>query len=163
MFVILLVAAVIAGAALLALNAHERVEGLVLVDRATDDAVLEGWAILAQHSVIVGILATAVFLLALAIGFSASELHTRLALRRRRERLDRTYRDDQLGAARDDCRRLERQLADTQRQLVAVKEQRADFRRRLRQVTRERDRALKAAAARDAPGSAPSSGSRTQT
>ena len=59
-------------------------------------------------------------------------------------------------------RHLEKQLADTQRQLVAVKGQRAEFRRSLRQVTRERDRALRAAAeaatARDPPGSAPSSG-----
>ena len=163
MFVLfLIVVALIAGAVLLALNAHERVEGLLLFDKATGGTVLEGWAILVQHSVIVGILATVVFLLALAIGLSTSELHIRAALRLRREWLDRRYRDDQLGVARDDCRRLQKQLADTQRQLVAVKGQRAGFRRSLRQVTRERDRALKAAAeaaaARDPPGSAPSSG-----
>lgn len=162
MFVFFLVVALIAGAVLLALNAHERVEGLLLFDKATGATVPEGWAILVQHSVIVGILATVVFLLALAIGLSTSELHIRIALRRHREWLDRTYRDDQLGVARDDCRRLEKQLADTQRQLVAVKGQRAKFRRSLRQVTRERDRALRAAAevtaARDPPGSAPSDG-----
>ena len=161
-FVLFLVVALIAGAVLLALNAHERVEGLVLHDR-NGTAVLEGWDILLQHSVIVGILATVVFLLALAIGFSASELHIRLALRIRREWLDRKYRDDQLGVARDESRRLQRQLEDAQRQLVAVKGQRADFRRKLRQVTRERDRAQKAAkkaaAIRDTPGSAPSGGS----
>ena len=78
------------------------------------------------------------FLLALAIGFSASELHVRLALRIRREWLDRKYRDE--------SQRLQRQLEDTQRQLVAVKGQRAEFRRKLRNVTRERDRALKAVA-----------------
>ena len=77
MFILFLVIALIAGAVLLALNAHERVEGLVLVDWATDAVVLEGWDILLQHSVIVGILATVVFLVALAIGFSASELHIR--------------------------------------------------------------------------------------
>ena len=159
MFILFLVVALIAGAFLLVLNAHERVEGLVLVDWATDAVVLEGWDILLQHSVIVGILATVVFLLALAIGFSASELHIRLALRIRREWLDRKYRDDQLGVARDESRRLQRQLEDAQRQLVAVKGQRADFRRKLRQVTRERDRALKAGAkssmSPDPPGSAP--------
>jgi len=45
---------------------------------------------------------------------------------------------------------------------VAVKGQRADFRRKLRKVTRERDRALKAGAkastSPDPPGSAPSDG-----
>ena len=162
MFVFCLVVALIAGAVLLALNAHERVDGLLLVDKATGATVLEGWTILAQHSVVAGILATVVFLLALAIGLSASELHIRLALHRHREWLDRTYRDRQLGIARDDCLRLEKQLADTQQQLAAVKGQRAKFRRSLRQVTRERDRALKAAAeaaaARDPLGSAPSSG-----
>ena len=75
------------------------------------------------------------FLLALAIGRSTSELHIRLALRLRREWLDRRYRDN--------YRRLQKQLANTQRQLVAVKGQRAKFRRSLRQVTRERNRALK--------------------
>ena len=162
MFILFLVIALIAGAVMLALDAHERVERLVLVDWATDAVVLEGWDILLQHSVIVGILATVVFLVALAIGISASELHIQLALRIRREWLDRKYRDDQLGVARDDCRRLQRQLEDTQRQLVAVKGQRADFRRKLRQVTRERDRALKAAAkasaSPDPPGSSPSDG-----
>ena len=162
MFVFLLIVALIAGAVLLALNAHERVEGLLLYDKASGATVLEGWSILAQHSAIAGILATVVFLLALAIGLCISELHIRLALHRHREWLDRTYRDRELGIARDDSRRLEKQLADTQRQLVAVKGQRAKFRRSLRQVTRERDRALKAAAetaaARDPPGSAPSSG-----
>ena len=162
MFILFLVIALIAGAVLLALDAHERVERLVLVDWATDAVVLEGWDILIQHSVIVGILATVVFLVALAIGFCASELHIRLALRIRRDWLDRKYRDDQLGVARDDCRRLERQLEDAQRQLVAVKGQRAEFRRKLRQVTRERDRALKAGAkapaSPDPPGSAPSDG-----
>ena len=64
MFVLFLVAALIAGAILLALNARERVEGLVLFDKATGATVLEGWSILAQHSVIAGILATVVFLLA---------------------------------------------------------------------------------------------------
>ena len=159
MLVFLLVVALIAAAVLLALNARERVEGLVLSDKATGDTVLEGWAILVQHSVIVGILAAMVFLLALAIGLSVSELHIRAALRLRREWLDRRYRDDQLGVARDDCRRLQNQLADSQRQLAAVKGQRAEFRRCLRQVTRERDRALRAATetarARDPPGSAP--------
>ena len=162
MFVLFLVAALIAGAVLLALNARERIEGLVLVDNATGAVIHDGWSILAQHSVIAGILATVMFLLALAIGLCASELHIRLALYRHREWLDRTSRDDQLGIARDDCRRLEKQLADTQRQLVAVKGQRADFRRSLRRITRERDRALRAAAeastARDPPGSAPSNG-----
>ena len=162
MFVFCLIVALIAGAVLLALNAHERVEGLLLLDEATGATVLEGWSILAQHSVIVGILATVVFLLALAIGLCTSELHIQAALRIRREWLDRRYRDDQLGVARDDCRRLEQQLADTQRQLVAVKGQRAKFRRSLRQVTRERDRALKAAAeaakSRDRPDSASSDG-----
>ena len=159
MFVLFLIVALIAGAILLALNAHEGVEGLVLVDNATGNIVHEGWSILVQHSAIAGILAAAVFLLALAIGLCASELHIRIALRRRREWLDRRYRDDQLGIARDDCLRLEKQLADAQRRLVAVKGQRAEFRRSLRQVTRERDRALKAAAkaaaARDPPGSVP--------
>ena len=158
MFVLFLIVALIAGAVLLALNAHERVVGLLLFDKATGATVLKGWAILAQHSVIVGILATVVFLLALAIGLSTSELHIRAALRLRREWLDRRYRDDQLGVARDDCRRLLKQLADAQRQLVAVKGQRAGFRRSLRQVTRECDRALKAAeeaaAARGPPRSA---------
>ena len=162
MFVFLLIVALIAGAVLLALNAHERVDGLLLYDEATGGTVLEGWSILAQHSVIAGILATVVFLLALAIGLCISELHIRLALQRHREWLDRTYRDRELGIARDDRLRFEKQLADTQRQLVAVKGQRAEFRRSLRQVTRERDRALKAAAeaaaARDPPASAPSSG-----
>ena len=158
MFVLFLVAALIAGAVLLALNARERVAGLVLVDNATGSIVREGWSILAQHSAIAGILASAVFLLALVVGLCASELHIRLALRRRREWLDRRYRDDQLGVARDDCRRLKKQLADAQRRLVAVKGQRARFRRSRRQVTRERDRALKAAAARGPPGSAPSDG-----
>ena len=162
MFILFLVAALIAGAVLLALQAHERVERLVLVDWATDAVVLEGWDILLQHSAIIGILATVMFLVALAIGFSASELHIQLALRIRREWLDRKYRDDQLGVARDDCRALQRQLEDAQRRLVAVKGQRADFRRKLRQVTRERDRALKAGAkaptSPDPPGSAPSGG-----
>ena len=158
MFVLFLIAALIAGAVLLALNAHERVEGLVLVDNATGNIVHEGWSILAQHSVIAVILAAVVFLLALAIGLCASELRIRIALRRRREWLDRKYRDDQLGVARDDCQLLKKQLADAQRRLVAVKGQRARFRRSLRQITRERDRALKAAAARDPPGSAPSDG-----
>ena len=161
-FILFLVIALIAGAVLLALDAHERVERLVLVDWATDAVVLEGWDILLQHSVIVGILATVVFLVALAIGFSASELHIQLALRTRREWLDRKYRDDQLGVARDESRRLQRRLEDAQRQLVAVKGQRADFRRKLRQVTRERDRALKAGAkastSPDPPGSALSDG-----
>lgn len=161
MFALFLVAALIAGAVLLALNARERVEGLVLVDNATGAVILEGWSVLAQHSAIVGILATVVFLLALAIGLCTSELHIRTALRLRREWLDRRYRDDQLGVARDDCRRLQKQLADTQGQLVAVKGQRAKFRRSLRQVTRERDRAVKAAAAamsRDPHGSVPPAG-----
>ena len=162
MFIFILIVALLTGAVLLALDAHERVEGLLLLDRYTGATVLEGWAILLQHSVIVGILATVVFLLALAIGLCTSELHIQAALRIRCELLERRYRDDQLGVARDDCRRLERQLADTQRQLVAVKGQRAKFRRTLRQVTRERDRALKAVAAHatspDAPGSAPSGG-----
>ena len=162
MFIFILIVALMTGAALLALDAHERVEGLLLLDRATGATVLEGWAILVQHSVIVGILATVVFLLALAIGLCTSELHIQAALRIRREWLDRRYRDDQLGLARDDCRRLQKQLADTQRQLVAVKGQHAKFRRSLRQITRERDRALKAAVAattsRDPPGSAPSDG-----
>jgi len=147
-FILFLVIALIAGAVLL------------LYD-GTGVRVLEGWDILLQHSVIVGVLATVVLLLALAIGFSASELHIRLALRIRREWLDRKYRDDQLGVARDESRRLQRQLEDTRRQLVAVKGQRADFRRKLRQVTRERDRALKAGAQASTspapPGSAPSS------
>ena len=130
----------------------------MLVDKATGATSLEGWAILVQHSAIVGILATVVFLLALAVGLSTSELYIRIALRFRREWLDRGYRDDQLGVARDDCRRLQKQLADAQRRLVAVKCQRAKFRRSLRQVTRERDRAQKAAAVRDPPGSAPSDG-----
>ncbi len=145
MFVLFLVVALITGAALLALNARERVESLVLIDRA-DAVALEGWAILVQHSVVAGILATVTFLLALAIGLSASELHIRLALRRRRERLDRTYRYDELDLACADRQRLEEELAATRRKLVAVKGQRGDFRRRLRQVTRERDRALKAGA-----------------
>ncbi|MYD98140.1 MAG: hypothetical protein F4X98_12265 [Gammaproteobacteria bacterium] len=131
----------------------------MLVDWATDAVVLEGWDILLQHSVILGILATVVFLFALAIGFSASELHIRLALRIRREWLEWKDRDDQLGVAHDESRRLQRQLEDAQRQLVAVKGQRANFRRKLRQVTRERDRALKALpkapASPDPPGSAP--------
>ena len=162
MFVFFLIVAVIGGAVLLALNARERVEGLLLYDRATGATVLEGWSILAQHSVIAGILATVVFLLALAIGLCISDLHIRLALHRHKEWLDRTYRDRQLGIARDDRLRFEKQLADTQRRLVAVKGQRAKLRRSLRQITRERDRALKAAgeaaAARDPPGSAPSTG-----
>ena len=158
MFVFFLIAALIAGAVLLALNARERIEGLVLVDNATGSVVHEGWSILAQHSAIAGIVAAAVFLLALAIGLCASELHIRFALRRRREWLDSRYCDDQLGVARDDCRLLKKQLADAQRRLVAVKGQRARFRRSLRQVTRERDRALKAAPARDPPGSAPPDG-----
>ncbi len=161
MFILFLIIALIAGAVLLALNAHERVEGLLLYD-GTGVRVLEGWDILLQHSVIVGILATVVFLVALAIGFSASELHIQLALRIRREWLDRKYRDDQLGVARDESRRLQRQLEDAQRQLLAVKSQRADFRRKLRKVTRERDRArkagAKASASPDPPGSAPSDG-----
>ena len=161
MFILFLVIALIAGATLLALNAHERVEGLLLHD-GSGAAVLEGWDILLQHSVIVSILATVVFLFALAIGFDAAELHIRLALRIRREWLDRKYRDDQLGVARDESRRLQRQLENAQRQLVAVKGQRADFRRKLRQVTRERDRALKVGAkaptSPDPPGSAPSGG-----
>ena len=103
-----------------------------------------------------------VFLLALAVGLCASELHIRLALHRHREWLDQTYRDREPGIARDDCLRLEKQLADTQRRLVAVKGQRAEFRRSLRRTTRERDRALRAASeasmARDPPLSAPSSG-----
>ena len=159
MFILFLVIALIAGAVLLALDARERVEGLLLYD-GTGVRVLEGWDILLQHSVIVGILATVVFLVALAIGFAASELHIQLALRIRREWLDRKYRDDQLGVARDDCKRLQRQLEDVQRQLVAVKGQRAEFRRKLRKVTRERDRALKAGAkastSPDPPGPAPS-------
>ena len=162
MFIFCLVVALIVGAVLLALNAHEHVEGLELVDKATGAVVLEAWAILAQHSLIAGILATVVFLLALAIGLSASELHIRLALHRHREWLDRAYRDRHLGIARDDRLHLEKQLADTQRQLVAVKGQRAGFRRSLRRVTRERDRALRTAAeastARDPPRSAPSDG-----
>lgn len=162
MFVFCLVLALIVGAGLLAMNAHGRVEGLELVDSASGAIVLEGWAILAQHSVIAGILATVVFLLAFAIGLSASELHIRIALHRHRESLDRTYRDRQLGIARDDCVSLEKQLTDTQRQLVAVKGQRAEFRRSLRRATRKRERALRAAAettaARDPPGSAPSDG-----
>ena len=162
MFVLFLIIALIAGAVLLALNARERIEGLVLVHKATGAVIHEGWSILVQHSAIAGILATVMFLLALAIGLCASELHIRIALGRRREWLDRRYREDQLGVARDDCRRIEKQLADAQRRLVAVKGQRARFRRSLRQVTRERDRALKAAAeaaaARDPPGSAPSGG-----
>ena len=162
MFILFLVIALVAGAVLLALDAHERVKGLALVDWATDAIVLDGWDILLQHSVIVGILATVVFLVALAIGISASELHIQLALRIRREWLDRKYRDDQLGVARDECRRLQRQLEDAQRQLVAVKGQRADFRRKLRKVTRQRDRALKAATkastSSDPPGFAPSGG-----
>ena len=148
MFVLCLVLALIAGAVLLALNAHERVEGLVLVDKATGAIVLEGWAILAQHAVITGILATVVFLLALAIGLSASELHIRLALHRRREWLDRKHGDRQLGIGRDDCLRLEKQLADTERRLVAARRRRAEFRRSLRRATRERDRALRADAPR---------------
>ncbi|MCY4056678.1 MAG: hypothetical protein OXG44_01620 [Gammaproteobacteria bacterium] len=91
---------------------------------------------------------------------SASELHIRLALGIRREWLDRKYRDDQLRVAHDESQRLQRQLEDTQ-QLVAVKAQRAEFRRKLRNVTRERDRALKAVAkaptSPDPPGSAPQS------
>ena len=79
MLVLFLVVALIAGAVLLVLNAHGRVEGLVLVDNATGAVVLRSWPILAELSVIVGILATAVFLLALAIGLSA-ELRVRLAL-----------------------------------------------------------------------------------
>ena len=162
MFVLFLIAALIAGAILLALNARERVEGLVLVDKATGAVIHEGWSILVQHSAIAGILAAVVFLLALAIGLCASELHIRLALRIRREWLGLRYRDDQLGVARDESQRLKKQLAAAQRRLVAVKGQRAKFRRSLRQVTRERDRALKAAAkagaARDPPGSAPSDG-----
>ena len=163
MFVLFLVVALVAGAVLLALNARERIEGLALVDDATGAAVLEGWDILLQHSAVAGILAAVAFLLALAVGLSASELHIRLALRRRREWLDRRYRDDELGAARDGCRRLQRQLEDTRRQLAAVKGQRAEFRRQLRKVTRERDRARKAAAkaptSPDPPGSAPLGGS----
>ncbi|MDE0343854.1 MAG: hypothetical protein OXK82_11945 [Deltaproteobacteria bacterium] len=139
MFVLFLVAALIGGAVLLALNAHERVEGLVLVDKATGDVVFGGWAILAEQAVIAGILATVVFLVALAIGFGASDLHIRLALRRRLEWLDRTYSDRQVSIARDDRLRFERQLAATERRLVAVKGQRAEFRRSLRNATRERD------------------------
>lgn len=144
MFLFFLVAALIAGAVFLALNAHRRVEGLALVDNANGAMVLEGWAILAELSVIAGILATAVFLLALAIGFAASDLHIRLALHRHRDWLDRTYRDRQLGIARDDRLSLERKLAATERQLVAVKGQRAEFRRSLRTATRERDRMRRA-------------------
>ena len=155
MFVLFLAIALIAGAVLLARNAHERVEGLVLVDDATGAAALEGWDILLQHSVIVGILA--------AVGLSASELNIRLVLRRRCEWLDQHYRDDQLGVARNDCRRIRRQLEDARRQLLAVKGQRGEFRRRLRQATRERDRAVKAAArtssSPDPPGAAPANGS----
>lgn len=65
---------------------------------ATGAILLERWPIHAQQSVIVGVLATVMFLLALAIGLSASGLHIRLALRRRREWLDRTNRDEQLCA-----------------------------------------------------------------
>lgn len=162
MFAFCLVLALATGAVLLALNARERVDGLVLVDRATGAVTFEGWAILLQQLAVAGILAAVVLLLALAIGLCASELHIRLALQRRRERLDRTCRDDQLRSLRSNCRRLEEQLADAQRRLVAVKGQRADFRRSLRRATRERDRALKAtaeaAAGRDPPDSAPSSG-----
>ena len=144
MFVFCVIVALIAGAILLALDAHGRVNGLVLVDRATDDVVLEGWAILVQHSVIVGILAAVLFLLALAIGLIVSETHIRIALRRHREWLDRTYSDRQLGIARDECVRLDKELAATQRQLVTVKGQRAEFRRSLRTATRERDRMRRA-------------------
>lgn len=144
MIVFCLVVALIAGAVLLALDAHERVEGLLLVDRATGATVLEGWSILVQHSVIVGIFVAVVFLLALAIGLTVSETQIRLALHRHREWLDRTYRDRQLGIARDECVRLDRELAAAQRQLVAVKRQRADFRRALRTATRERDRLRRA-------------------
>ena len=162
MFAFCLVLALAAGAVMLALNARGRVEGLVLVDRATGAVTFEGWAILLQHLAVAGILAAVVLLLALAIGLCASELHIRLALQRRRERLDRNYRDDQLRSLRGDCRRLEEQLAEARRRLVAVKGQRADFRRSLRRATRERDRALKAtaeaAAGRDPPGPAPSGG-----
>ena len=162
MFVFFVVVALIARAVLLVLNARARVEGLVVVDNATGAIVLEGWAIVAEQSVIADILATAVFLLALAIGLSASELHIRIALHRRREWLDRNYRDRQLGIARDDCLRLEKQLADTERRLVAARRKRAELRRSLRRATRERDSALRAAAqataAREAPGSAPSDG-----
>ena len=162
MFAFCLVLALATGAVLLALNARERVDGLVLVDRATGAVTFEGWAILLQHLAVAGILAAVVLLLALAIGLCASELHIRLALQRRRERLDRIHRDDQLRSLRSNCWRLEERLADAQRRLVAVKGQRADFRRSLRRATRERDRALKAtaeaAAGRDPLGSAPSGG-----
>ncbi len=144
MFVFFLVVALIAGAVLLALDAHERIEGLVLVDKATGATVLEDWSILVQHSVIVGILATVLLLLALAIGLFASQTPIRLALRHHREWLDRTYGDHQLGIARDECMRLDKELAATQRQLVAVKGQRAGIRRSLRTATRERDRMRRA-------------------
>lgn len=61
MFVLFLVVALFAGAALLARNARERVEGLVLIDDATGAPVLKGWDILLQHSAIVPILAAVVF------------------------------------------------------------------------------------------------------
>ena len=144
MFLFFLALALIAGAVLLALNARERVEGLVLVDDATGAVVLEGWPILAEFSVIAGILATVVFLLALAIGFGASDLHIRLALRRRRDWLDGNYRDREHGIARDNWLRLEKELAATQRRLVAVRRQRAEYRRSLRKATRERDSAQRA-------------------
>lgn len=140
----LLVLALIVGAVMLCLRTHRRLEQFVLVDVGTGSVFLRGWTIFVELSTVSGVLAAAVFLLAVAVGLGVSHLHIGLMLRRQRERLDRTYGDIELEHARGTCQHLEKQLAATEQRLKAVQGQRAEYRRSLRVAERERDRALRA-------------------
>ena len=123
MFRFFLVLGLVTGVIALDLRAHRRLDELVLVDLAPGASVVlhRAWAVLVELWPASGILAAAVILFAAAVALGLLRIHAGVVLDRKRQRLDRTYRDDELDAARRGRAKIERALASTNQRLQAAR------------------------------------------
>ena len=144
---IILFAALLATAVVLGPRLYERLNDFVLVDIGTRTAHFGIWDILLAFAWIAGVLAAAVLILALIVGFTAADLYGRIVIERLRDRLRDDYSNHELNAARDGRRVAEKRLATTRVRLKTERGQRARYRRSMRAAERERDRMLRAVAA----------------
>ena len=139
------------GVIVLGMRAHRGFHELVLVDLAPGASIVlhRAWAVLIELWPASGILAAALLLLALAAALGLSHLHADVVLERQRERVDRTYCDDEFDAARWGRARAGGELAATKTRLKAALRDLAES---------ERARRTDESRARHAQDAAPRSG-----
>ena len=140
LLVMLIAAAIVFGPRL-----HDRLQQFTLIDSGTGAVYVGIWEVLLEFAWVSGVLAAAVLVLALIVGFGVADLHGRFVLQRLEERLSDNYDNRELNRARDGRRVAEKQLAATRRRLKTERGQRAAYRRALRAAERERDRLRNAA------------------